>query len=641
MRKGRVGVILVSAFAVACGGGDANDPTDPGPTPDFTMSVSPTSLQLVLGSGVPAQAAAAQSDVSFTVTINRSGGFSESVTVTVEGLPSGVTASALVIGSGQTSGSVTLTASASANAGTSSPTVRGSATGITAKTQSLSLTLVLPPASGETFDIDFASGSASLVQGNSTSLTLDIDRSGGFMGTVTLSAASNPSGPGLSFDPANTSGTTSTLTVSATAGLTPGDYSVTATGTGGDLEVTATIILTVTASGGGGSVSIRFCPENGLPVWLAIQDGTTPWERVEEGDPGEYSFDFDTGKGGIAFVALDQDDHATIVVYYGSRDEITTFYNFPCSTDPGKDLMSSFAGVAAGEVASVSLGGASASVVGGGPLNFMLQNVSTGPIDLIASLTASLSDGMGGFELAPKRLIFRRSTNYAANSTFPTIDFTTEGIDPIRRNATVTNGLGHSLVLSSTYTTASNSAALLYADQTGATHYFGVDPSDQADGDLHIVAVSANENVMTPPIRTRNVGIYQKVAEDLTIDLGPLISNVTVTFETTGPYVRPRMQFATQDEYDRFWSASFGGFVSGNSVQIAMFEGYEPGATFDRTLPDFSPLDGFDSSWGPQMEQMFYNAIATGWESEGGIAQPQITDGGISRSAAENGIITP
>jgi hypothetical protein len=205
---------------------------------------------------------------------------------------------------------------------------------------------------------------------------------------------------------------------------------------------------------------------------------------------------------------------------------------------------------------------------------------------------------------------------------------------------TVTNTLGHGIAVSATYLTATSSAALLFSNPLGGTHYFGVPESEQADGDLHVIAVGATENTMSLPMRSRNVGVYQKIADDLTIDLGPLISTVTVTIEATSPYVRPRMQFAIQDEYDRFWSAGFAG-PSGNVAQMAMFEGYEPGATFDRTLPDFSSLDGFDPDWGLAMEQLFYNAVATGWESDGGIAQPEITEGGISRTGAENGTITP
>ena len=651
MRRSALGLIFVSALTVACGGSDGgSDPTDPGPTPDFTMTVSPNALQLVLGSGVPAvatqpvptdgaaseQAAAARSDVSFAVTIIRIGGFTGEVVVTVEGLPNGVTASALVLGGGQTSGLVTLTAGLSANAGTSNLTVRGSATGISAKTQALSLELVAPPQSGETFDIDFTSASASLVQGNNTALALDIDRSGGFTGEVSLSAASNPAGPGLSFDPVSTSGNSSTLTVTAGAGLTPGDYSITATGSGGDLQVTATIVLTVTASGGaggggGGDVSIRFCPENGLPDWLAHQDGTDPWERVLEGDPGEYSFDLDSGKGGIAFVSLDQSNNATLVVYYGSRDEIETLDSASCEIELGKTLMSSFAAVGAGQLATAYLGGASATVFGGfGPFDFTLENVADGPRDLVATLASPI---------ALERILIRRGTNYLDGSTVSTVDFATDGFDPVEFNLTFMNTMGHSTFVGSSYLTRNASGASLTVPMPSGTSYYGVPASEQLDGDLHRIIASAFESTMSVT-RLRGVGVYQKVAQDLNVEFGPPISNVTITFEATVPYVRPRVQFTIQDEYDRFWLTGFTG-MGGNLAQIAMFEGYEPGSTFDRTLPDFSTVAGFDPSWGLQVEQMSYDVVATGWETPGGIAQPEITDGGVSHTASESGPIKP
>jgi len=70
---------------------------------------------------VQVEAVAAEASVrasgDITVSIARGLDFTGPITVTVEGLPAGVTASALTIATGQTSGTVTITASGAAVAG--------------------------------------------------------------------------------------------------------------------------------------------------------------------------------------------------------------------------------------------------------------------------------------------------------------------------------------------------------------------------------------------------------------------------------------------------------------------------------------------------------------------------------------------
>ncbi|MFC1661322.1 hypothetical protein ACFL3S_07725 [Gemmatimonadota bacterium] len=83
-------------------------------------------------------------DADITVSLTRGGGHTGAVTVGVEGLPNGVSASPVTIASGSTTGTLSLEASPSAAGGTYSLTVRASGSGVTDATATVSLTVTGP-----------------------------------------------------------------------------------------------------------------------------------------------------------------------------------------------------------------------------------------------------------------------------------------------------------------------------------------------------------------------------------------------------------------------------------------------------------------------------------------------------------------
>ncbi len=112
--------LLIGALSLvlACGGDDGgNTPT--GPTPDFTFSVAPATLTIVVGESG-----------DYTVSVTRTGGFTGRVSVSIPQLPSGVTAATLSIEEGQTSGSLTIDVAPSSVPGVFELTVRASASGV-------------------------------------------------------------------------------------------------------------------------------------------------------------------------------------------------------------------------------------------------------------------------------------------------------------------------------------------------------------------------------------------------------------------------------------------------------------------------------------------------------------------------------
>src|SRR5881296_3370454 len=99
-------------------------------------------------------------------------------------------------------------------------------------------------AGGPDFTLSANPGTVSFDAGLSANSTISLHDTGGFSGTVALTALSVPPGVTTSCDPSNISGSlTSTCTF---ASSTPGSYIVTATGTNGSLVHTTSISVTVT-----------------------------------------------------------------------------------------------------------------------------------------------------------------------------------------------------------------------------------------------------------------------------------------------------------------------------------------------------------------------------------------------------------
>ena len=96
------------------------------------------------------------------------------------------------------------------------------------------------------FSLSASPSSLTVTQGSSGSSTISITPSGGFTGSVTLSASGLPAGvtAGFGTNPATSS---SVLTLTASSTATTGPATITVTGTSGSLTHTTTISLTVTA----------------------------------------------------------------------------------------------------------------------------------------------------------------------------------------------------------------------------------------------------------------------------------------------------------------------------------------------------------------------------------------------------------
>ncbi|OFX20246.1 MAG: hypothetical protein A2V77_16725 [Anaeromyxobacter sp. RBG_16_69_14] len=97
------------------------------------------------------------------------------------------------------------------------------------------------------FAIAASPATVAVSQGASTTSAISLIRTGGFADSVVLSASVLPSGVTASFDPASTTGDSSTLTLTASGTAATGTAALTVTATGGGLTRSASINLTVSS----------------------------------------------------------------------------------------------------------------------------------------------------------------------------------------------------------------------------------------------------------------------------------------------------------------------------------------------------------------------------------------------------------
>ncbi len=194
-------------------------------TPSFTLAATPASVQ-------------AGSSTTSTIQVTVQNGFSAAVTLSLLGLPTGVTGTFGAFSTGRAS-VLTLSATSAAVPGTYSLSVKGVSGSLSAST---TLSLVVTAAPGYTLTTSAAA--LTVVQSTTGAASITVAPSNGFNAAVALTVSGLPSGVTASFSPASTT-TASTLSFAASASATAGAATVIVTGKSGSLTATVNIALTV------------------------------------------------------------------------------------------------------------------------------------------------------------------------------------------------------------------------------------------------------------------------------------------------------------------------------------------------------------------------------------------------------------
>ncbi len=230
--RSTVAIALLSLTALlSCGGESTPTETE---NPTISISINPAAASVEQGSST---------DVAVTVT--GAGGFSGSATVTVDGVPTGVTGTVGNVQSsgGNTTATATIAVGAGVAAGNYTLTVRATGSGVSAVTASFTLTVTAAPAYGLS-----ASPSQLIIEQDAQGTTNIALARTNFTGNVTLSVEGAPSGMTTSFDLNPVSGNAAVLTLAPDGTVAIATYTLTIRGTATGLaDRTVTVDVMVTA----------------------------------------------------------------------------------------------------------------------------------------------------------------------------------------------------------------------------------------------------------------------------------------------------------------------------------------------------------------------------------------------------------
>jgi subtilase family serine protease len=226
-----VGYDLVTGWGSPNGAALINALAPTATSPTYTLSA--TSVSIVQGSSG-----------SSTVTSTVEDGFDSAVTLSVSGLPTGVTYTftpTSITGSGTSS--LALTVPAATATGSYTITVSGTGGSIT-QTTTFTLTVTAPVTAGFTISVSPTAGS--LDEGQSGYAVVTVTATGGFDSAVTLSSSGEPSGVTGKFSPTSITGSgTSDFTLTVSRSAKTGTYPITIKGTSGSTSETTTLTFTV------------------------------------------------------------------------------------------------------------------------------------------------------------------------------------------------------------------------------------------------------------------------------------------------------------------------------------------------------------------------------------------------------------
>jgi pre-peptidase len=204
-------------------------------SPDFTVAVSPASQSIVAGSSA-----------TYTVATSALNGSTQSISLSVAGLPAGATGSfsPATVTAG---GSSTLTVTTSTAAPATTFTVTGTSTTTHSATASITVTGSLPP----DFSMAIAPASQAIAQGASGAYTVSTAALNGSTQSIALSVSGLPAGVTGSLSPATvTAGGSATLTLTVASTATAATTSFTVTGVAGAVQHSANASVTVTTASG-------------------------------------------------------------------------------------------------------------------------------------------------------------------------------------------------------------------------------------------------------------------------------------------------------------------------------------------------------------------------------------------------------
>ena len=544
-------------------------------------------------------------DASKTINITRTN-YTLPITLTAENLPAGLTASFAGNPVAGNTSVLTLTATAGLAPDVYNITIRG--TGPAAlrlpggdpvsveATTTLAVTVTAAVVGNFTLTTT-PSGSAGVTQGTSAQMTVNIVRTGGFAGGVTLSTTGLPAGLTFVYGPNPSTAASSTLQITAAVSLAPGAYPVVIHGNfTGLAEQTVNLTINIIAPGGNVTVSFATCAPAERPVWAAAQDGTfiAPW-HVVTGVLDVYTFPVNAGRGGFTYVTLDGGD-SQVNVWYKTQAEWTAgTIDFCGTTTPsGRTLTGTVAGMGSLDVAQVSFGGAATQAVAPAG-TFTLNDAGTGARDLVIY---SHPQAIVAFT---DRMLIDRDENPATGFGTRNIQTDPFSFVPQAGLITITNpGGGESFTHSNTFHSRNTcDAAPLYFNMpvTGSSFYaYGVVSPNPTD--RHAIGISGATGIT----RFRSVFEYTNTISSRSIAMGSQVPAGTTTESgLLAGYSILRNQYTAPADFNGSFTWQYVQASLPRSATVTATYGYFAGTSIDLKIGVYTGLAGWTPQWAPQV----------------------------------------
>jgi hypothetical protein len=562
-------LMLVS---VACGGGDGKTPTPPQGV--ITVAIAPTSATVMQGE-----------TTTLTVALGRAN-YSGSIDLSVEGLPSGATATftPASVPNGTNTSTLVIAVAANGTVGPAALLLRARGTGVAEATTAVGVSVTARPLA---LAVTVSVSATSIQQGETgAAIPVRIQRTN-FTGPVSLAASGLPTGLSASFANSPTSDSVATMTLTAVASVATGTYPLTVTGTApGVSAATSPLSVTVTPA----PIALFFCKT--VPTWFAVQEAFGAWRVVPHAGNGRFVFDFNANYGGYAYVVTDQaTGAATIQFQFRLASELRAASNSACTAPTQTRTVNlAVSPRLPGETANIQYG-----FSGYIPLSSIFTSgstsaVRTGAHDVVALKTATA--------LANRRAIVRRQQNIPDGGTL-NLDFgAAEALAPQAATATLSSGSSSASILSG-FLTNTGFGWVPFGDgfnTSGNTWSWAAVPQSLAvPGDLWVVEASlgdANGDF-------RIADYFLNTPRHVNADLGSAMSPSTLSFVSLAPYPRMRVAVVRTTDYP---GSFFLNMQQSSTPKRNLFVNWSaaywggPGP-LDFTVPDFSGLPGWNNSW--------------------------------------------
>ncbi len=556
---------------------------------------TPPAASIALSSAVSALAVDQGATGTAALTVARTS-FSGDVSLTAEGLPTGVTATftPATVASGATTSSVALAVGATAAAGTSTVTIRARGNGVTEQTATIALT-VNALATG-TMSLALTPTSSTITAGQTATTTLAITRGGGFAGGVNLTLTGAPSNLTFAFSTSNpVTANSVTLTLTAATSVVPGPYTLTVRGNASGLtEATASYVLTVNAPPSS-NVSWRYCNADRIPAWFAYQDGTTgTWQRVTATNTNQFDFAVGQPTVGVAAVYTERGVAVTEVRYFG-LPELAAAAAAECSMNPetgAKTVNGSITGFGStSETANVAIGNAVSDIASQTNAAFSIARVQSGLRDLIA---ARVNVGTS----STLRLLVIRGTDFANNGSTGPLDLGGgTSFAPVNSTLSITAPNDGTLIGRTSLQTATNTGATLPIGALSSgvsTSYQGFPESVLIASDVQRVTVS--QSVGAGLSRSISRYIRGPVTISMTMPSDPGVPTVAAVSGAT--YPRATAAGTLPADFNRQVVVQFDPPTSPRRWVMSSTNAARAGSlSYTLTMPDFSQVPGWTATW--------------------------------------------